>query len=363
MIMQLSSENITPYPRPRLNWEWVDFREFETTGYVRLFFFKFEEVFLVTNKNDSSHILCPRVGQSFKEDILRKIVRKVKEVVESYIILNQLTCSINAVETIFKSQELSHYNVLNMKYTKKALQVTAETVAYVVERGGVFCTWNQENPAIWNLAWKDKNLFKQDLVRNPYQAEELIKGLDTFRLNRELTDFELLVDGHSIPVHRVILALASPNYFAPLFRSNTVEIKTGKLPIRDCDRDMVELAVEFIYTGEILIRNPSLEIYLKLLDFAQNYQVDQLALRCSNSLEPFIDNDNVVSLCAHAIRNNNKHLKWACEMYSSKAVHEKELQALQFDLSPFPFSDKDTLIEVGNYLGLPNLVAAAQAMK
>lgn len=51
------------------------------------------------------------------------------------------------------------------------------------------------------LHWEDGGL-----------AVEIQKGLETLRVNRELTDVVLCVQGHDFPCHRAILAAAS-QYF------------------------------------------------------------------------------------------------------------------------------------------------------
>lgn len=51
------------------------------------------------------------------------------------------------------------------------------------------------------LCWEDEGL-----------PVELQKGMETLRVNKELTDVTLCVQGHEFPCHRAILAAAS-QYF------------------------------------------------------------------------------------------------------------------------------------------------------
>lgn len=60
----------------------------------------------------------------------------------------------------------------------------------------------RENPAgASEICWEDGGL-----------PVELQRGMETLRLNRELTDVILSVEGHDFPCHRALLAAAS-QYF------------------------------------------------------------------------------------------------------------------------------------------------------
>ena len=115
-------------------------------------------------------------------------------------------------------------------------------------------------------------------VADGYRVQDcgLIEHLWSSALNRVGTDFELIVEGKSFPIHKVVLAARSP-VFEAQFKNESSTIES-KQTIDAVDAKSMEQFLKFIYTGELdgpIIRNRD-----QLFHLAETYQVQTLASIC-----------------------------------------------------------------------------------
>lgn len=119
-------------------------------------------------------------------------------------------------------------------------------------------------------------------------------------VNRNLTDFELNVDGRCFPVHKFVLAARSP-VFATLFEDESLKSPTEAITtiqrIAPVDAECMELFLKFIYTGEL--DGIATKDLLKLASF---YQIETLEKICQDATASYINCDQMatLALCLNA---------------------------------------------------------------
>ena len=113
-------------------------------------------------------------------------------------------------------------------------------------------------------------------------------------VNRNLTDFELTVEGKCFPVHKFVLAARSP-VFATLFEDEPLKSPTESIStiqrIAPVDAECMEQFLKFLYTGELD------GIATKdLLQLASIYQVETLEKICQAATAAYIGCDQMATL-------------------------------------------------------------------
>uniref|UniRef100_A0A1A9WF28 BTB domain-containing protein n=1 Tax=Glossina brevipalpis TaxID=37001 RepID=A0A1A9WF28_9MUSC len=78
------------------------------------------------------------------------------------------------------------------------------------------------------------------------------------RENRKYCDFILVVRGESIPIHRLLLAAASP-FFDSMFSGNSMEKDENSLKFEDIKADVLKQIIEFIYSGKITVTEKNVQ--------------------------------------------------------------------------------------------------------
>jgi len=106
----------------------------------------------------------------------------------------------------------------------------------------------------------------------------LISNLDSFRHHEELTDLTLVVEKcKRIPVHRCILAAASP-FFRSMYSSGMMESYRNEVELKDVNYEEVKLVVNFIYTGGApMLNRDNVGDVLRVADL---FLIQELKLLC-----------------------------------------------------------------------------------
>lgn len=130
------------------------------------------------------------------------------------------------------------------------------------------------------------------------------------RDSSELTDFIYIVDGKEFKVHKLILSLASP-VFRSTFTCGLEETKNNSAEIKDCDPEMFDHLLKFIYKG-LLPGNIS-KIAFELYKLAHVYQIKSLEEICiAYIMNNQLTEDNVLDLYESAILYDLDKLKVNC---------------------------------------------------
>lgn len=152
---------------------------------------------------------------------------------------------------------------------------------------------------------KDMKLMKEMTVA-PCWFSDMKNLIDT----SDLTDFIYVVNGKEFKVHKWILSLASP-VFRSTFTCGLDETKNSTAEINDCDPEMFDHLLKFIYKG-LLPENLS-EIALELYKLAHVYQIKSLEEICiAYIMNTKLTEDNVFDLYEFAILYELDKLKADC---------------------------------------------------
>uniref|UniRef100_A0A8D3DUJ9 BTB domain-containing protein n=1 Tax=Scophthalmus maximus TaxID=52904 RepID=A0A8D3DUJ9_SCOMX len=120
------------------------------------------------------------------------------------------------------------------------------------------------------LCWEDGGL-----------PVELQRGMETLRVNSELTDVILKVEGHCFPCHRAILAAAS-QYFRAMFCSGLRESHEDCVEIKGLDSGTMRSLLEYTYTSRALLTHSNVQ---RILEAASQFQFLRVVVLQQDFLE------------------------------------------------------------------------------
>ncbi|XP_016895324.1 kelch-like protein 6 isoform X2 [Cynoglossus semilaevis] len=135
---------------------------------------------------------------------------------------------------------------------------------------------------------------------------ELQRGLESLRVNQDLTDITLNVEGHDFPCHRAILAAAS-HYFSGLKESYEEHVQ-----IKGVDRETMSFLLEYTYTSRIHLTHANVQ---RILDGACHFQFLRVVDACIAFLGKSLDLDNCIGILNLAESHALSPLKTLAEDY------------------------------------------------
>ncbi|XP_022079622.1 kelch-like protein 5 [Acanthaster planci] len=89
-------------------------------------------------------------------------------------------------------------------------------------------------------------------------AERTFNKMQVYLQRKQLTDVVLKAGDVRIPAHRLVLCAVS-DYFAAMFTNDVVEATAGEVELRDLDPQALKACIQYIYTGEILLKEDNVE--------------------------------------------------------------------------------------------------------
>ena len=144
---------------------------------------------------------------------------------------------------------------------------------YCINHGGIgILIRTTKSPSSWSAA--------------AYRAR-LLSGIGQ---KRKFTDCEMRCVGVEIFCHRSVLAEASP-VFASMLEADSKEGKSQCITIKNEKPHIVKAMVDFIYTGQLSVKD---EDVAGLLAQADVYQMDALMRACAEQALKIINADNAV---------------------------------------------------------------------
>ncbi|XP_029968584.1 kelch-like protein 6 [Salarias fasciatus] len=130
---------------------------------------------------------------------------------------------------------------------------------------------------------------------------ELQRGMETLRVNRELTDVVLCVQDHDFPCHRATLAAAS-QYFRAMFLSGLKESREERVEIKEMDSSTMRSLLEYTYTSRALLTHSNVQ---KILEAASQFQFMRVVDACAEFLSKSMNLENCIGILnladAHAL--------------------------------------------------------------
>ncbi|KAM9850585.1 kelch-like protein 6 [Aulostomus maculatus] len=140
---------------------------------------------------------------------------------------------------------------------------------------------------------------------------ELQKGMETLRVNRELTDVILSVEGHDFPCHRAILAAAS-QYFRAMFCSGLRESYEERVEMKGLDKGTMNTLLQYTYTSRALFTYSNVQ---KVLEAASQFQFLRVVDACAGFLRKSLHLESCIGILNLAETFALQALKMRAEEY------------------------------------------------
>ncbi|XP_034556156.1 kelch-like protein 29 isoform X2 [Notolabrus celidotus] len=200
---------------------------------------------------------------------------------------------------------------------------------------------NQDNPnglQILRTAGMGKYEFN-----DPGHPKEMLKELNQQRRAKEFTDLKIIVEGKEFEVHQSILASCSL-YFKDLVKRSSAETKREEmleLNMNNISADVLELLLEFVYTGSLVIDSANAKM---LLEAANKFQFNTFCKVCVSFLEKQLTAANCLGVLAMAeamscIELHNMAKAFALQNFPEVAGQEEILSVSKEDLVSYLSND------------------------
>ncbi|XP_035697238.1 kelch-like protein 21 isoform X1 [Branchiostoma floridae] len=137
-----------------------------------------------------------------------------------------------------------------------------------------------------------------------FHASNVLRGLWEIRTEGKFCDLALLVGTKEFFCHRNVLAAAS-SYFRAMFLSDLRESKQDKVILKEVSPNIMQLLIDYAYTGRVLITEQNVEA---LLPAANLFQFPAVRDACCQFLERQLDPTNCIGIHKFAETHHCKEL-------------------------------------------------------
>ncbi|KAM6934218.1 kelch-like protein 6 [Xenentodon cancila] len=192
---------------------------------------------------------------------------------------------------------------------------------------------NEENGKVAEaseLCWQDEGL-----------PVELQRGMENLRVNRELTDVTLCVQGHDFQCHRAILAAAS-QYFRAMFRSGLKESHEERVDIKGLDSGTMSSLLEYTYTSRALLTQSNVQ---RVLEAASQFQFLRVVDACASFLSKSLHLESCIGILNLADSHALPALRTRTQDYITS--HFSQVIQLQ-DFLELPAESLETILQKDN---------------
>ncbi|KAM9804845.1 kelch-like protein 6 [Neosynchiropus ocellatus] len=142
---------------------------------------------------------------------------------------------------------------------------------------------------------------------------ELQRGLELLRVNGELTDVVLTVQGQDFCCHRAVLAAAS-HYFRAMFCSGLRESHEEQVEIRGVDRETMQALLRYTYTSRAVFTHANVQ---GILEAASQFQFLRVVDACAAFLSRSLCLESCVEILRLSVDHNLPSLKTKVQDYIS----------------------------------------------
>ncbi|NWI11055.1 KLH29 protein, partial [Crypturellus soui] len=135
---------------------------------------------------------------------------------------------------------------------------------------------------------------------DPWHPKEMLKELNQQRRAKEFTDLKIIVEGKEFEVHQNVLASCSLYFKDLIKRSPRDGGRSGEkleLAMSNLTADVLELLLEFVYTGSLIIDSANAKT---LLEAASKFQFHTFCKVCVSFLEKQLTASNCLGILAMA---------------------------------------------------------------
>ncbi|XP_044130133.1 kelch-like protein 29, partial [Bufo gargarizans] len=179
---------------------------------------------------------------------------------------------------------------------------------------------------------------------DPWYPKEMLKELNQQRRSKEFTDLKIIVEGKEFEVHQNILASCSLYFKDLIKRSSKEQAKNGEkleLAMSNINAEVLELLLEFVYTGSLIIDSANAKI---LLESASKFQFHTFCKVCVSFLEKQLTANNCLGILAMAeamqcVELYNMAKAYALQNFSDVANQEEILNISREDFVSYISND------------------------
>uniref|UniRef100_A0A8C6U2F0 Kelch-like family member 6 n=1 Tax=Neogobius melanostomus TaxID=47308 RepID=A0A8C6U2F0_9GOBI len=209
-----------------------------------------------------------------------------------------MTCSLSDRLHLRKSPFRHLFQTALLPLVKKAATAMSDTLEMTTDSTTLSAPGAEKSPngvgesvdGTTDQCWEDAGL-----------PLELQKGMENLRVNRELTDVILSVQGEDFPCHRAVLAAAS-HYFRAMFCSGLRESHEERVEMKGLESATMRTLLDYTYTGRALITESNVQ---RILEAASQFQFLRVVEACAGFLSKALHLDSCVEILnlaeSHAI--------------------------------------------------------------
>ncbi|KAG5265878.1 hypothetical protein AALO_G00247330 [Alosa alosa] len=178
---------------------------------------------------------------------------------------------------------------------------------------------------------------------DPWHPKEMLKELNQQRRAKEFTDLKIIVEGKEFEVHQNVLASCSL-YFKDMVKRLSGESRSGeklRLIMSNISADVLELLLEFVYTGSLIIHSANAKT---LLEAANKFQFNTFCKVCVSFLEKQLTASNCLGVLAMAeamqcTELHNMAKAFALQNFPEVASQDEILSVSKDDLVSYMSND------------------------
>ena len=156
------------------------------------------------------------------------------------------------------------------------------------------------------------------VTRTPAYSSHIAKTFQQLRLDDEITDFAIVSGKQSFNCHRVILAGSSPVLQA-MVRSGMTEASENKVTLDTIPLAVMQLILDYLYTGDVLIPHEHLQKTIEAADYLQLLELKEI---CLGDADAALQPSNIVSWYKLADGLEIEELKLKCAEVMSSSLAE-----------------------------------------
>ena len=128
----------------------------------------------------------------------------------------------------------------------------------------------------------------------------------------KFTDCSFKIENRVINSHRLILAASSP-VFEAMFYGKFPQDLTNSILITDISYSTFELFMDFIYTGELKLKeNDEIDCLVSISYCAQKYLIEALRKLCVNKLGELLNRQNIFNFLAKSFEYHLEDILVSC---------------------------------------------------
>ena len=159
------------------------------------------------------------------------------------------------------------------------------------------------------------------------------------RIDGEHTDFKIQSGNKSFDCHKAILS-ANSDVLRAMIKPYTAEASSAEVTMDNIPPPVVELLLNYMYTGEIRIPSDLLQSTVKACDYLELLELKE---QCLNQAVTVLKPSNVISWYKTAENLNLHETKAKCSEFMSSSFHEvsKEMEFLELTLAEMSSCIKD----------------------